>query len=264
MDIAPVSRDRSMRVMIAAAWLVLNAGLSLPLLLLGALSDPSELAGAIVANPITVAINLAFIAFMLLSGLALYRRSILGGYGGILVYGLALVTGLFISPLTLTGVVVAGLGVFAILSAWDELEAPKSEFSETIEIAASPARVWEVMRDVSRWPEWTASITSVTPEGDEPLDVGSRVGIRQPGLPPATWEVTELEAGKGFTWVSRTPGVEATARHLIEPAQEGSRVRLSVLYGGVLGPLVASLFRGKTEQYILLEAYGLKRRSEPR
>jgi hypothetical protein len=120
------------------------------------------------------------------------------------------------------------------------------------------------MADVTRWPEWTASITSVALDAGQWLQVGARARIRQPGLPPATWVVTELEPGRGFTWVSESPGVEARARHVIEPAESGSRVTLSVNYEGVLGPLVAWLLRGKTEQYLLLEAHGLKRRAEER
>ena len=253
-----------MRVMVAAGWLALNGVLLLATFLFAGLLAPAGMAAVAMSSPFAVVINVFFAVLMLVSGVALYRRSILGGYGGLAVYGLSLVLSLLLGPVSFLAIIVSGLGVFAILSAWEDLQPPQSEFSETIDISAGPGRVWEVMRDVARWPEWTASITSVSPEGDGPLAVGSRVRIRQPGLPPATWEVTELEPGKGFTWVSHSPGAEATARHLIEPVQDGSRVTLSVGYGGVLGPLVATLFRGKTEQYILLEAHGLKRRSEHR
>ena len=59
----------------------------------------------------------------------------------------------------------------------------------SVDVDASPARVWEVMADVGRWPEWTASMTSVELLGDA-LDVGAHVRIRQPKLPAAVWEVT--------------------------------------------------------------------------
>lgn len=136
------------------------------------------------------------------------------------------------------------------------------EFSTTIDIAAPPERVWAVMRNVERWHEWTPSISSITRLDGKPLGPGSRVLIRQPKLPPNYSTVTDFEPSRCFTWVSRSPGVRATARHVIEPAGAGSRVTLSVHFGGALGWFVAKMVRGLTERYIAMEAEGLKRRSE--
>ena len=135
-------------------------------------------------------------------------------------------------------------------------------FTRSIDIGAPPERVWTVMSEVERWHEWTPSITSIKRLDSGPLTVGSRVVIRQPKLPVNYSEVTELEAARGFTWVSRSPGVVATARHEIEPRDSGSRVTLSVQFAGALGWFVARMVRGLTERYLAMEAEGLKRRSE--
>jgi uncharacterized membrane protein len=132
----------------------------------------------------------------------------------------------------------------------------------TIEIDAAPADVWTVMSSVEQWPRWTASTTSVRILGGRSLGVGSRVLIRQPRLPPALWRVTKLEEGIGFTWVSRAPGVTVVAGHWIEPVGEGSRVRLSIDYGGLLGGLMWRLLNDVTERYVAMEAEGLRRTSE--
>lgn len=137
-----------------------------------------------------------------------------------------------------------------------------TRFDATVEIEASPDDVWRVMRDVERWPDWTPSMSSVRLVDEGPLAIGSRARVKQPKLPAAEWVVTELQEGRGFTWISRSPGVRATAEHLIEPTSTGSRVTLSVQLGGVLGPLVARATRRMTERYIALEAKGLKHRSE--
>jgi uncharacterized membrane protein len=139
-----------------------------------------------------------------------------------------------------------------------------THFSVTTEIDAPPERVWAVMRDVERWPEWTPSVTSVQRLDGGPFTVGSRAHIRQPKLPPADWRVTELDEGRSFAWVTRSPGVRVTGRHSVEPREGGSRVTLSLDFAGLLGPLVARLTRGLNERYLALEARGLTERSEGR
>jgi uncharacterized membrane protein len=134
----------------------------------------------------------------------------------------------------------------------------------TVDIDATPADVWAVMSRVEQWPEWTASITRVRVLGGGHLRRGGRVLIRQPRLPPALWRVTEITEGSGFNWVSRTPGLTVVAGHWIEPKGEGSRVRLSIDYRGLLGRLMWRLLGAVTERYVGMEAEGLKRRSEKR
>jgi uncharacterized membrane protein len=137
-----------------------------------------------------------------------------------------------------------------------------THFSITVEIQAPPGRVWAVMNDFKRWPEWTPTVTSIEPLDPGTPAVGSRLRIRQPKVPPAVWQLTELDEGRSFTWVTRRPGVRATGRHWVEASGGGSRATLSLEFSGLLGPLVARLIRGLNERYLALEAKGLKARSE--
>jgi len=140
-----------------------------------------------------------------------------------------------------------------------------TDFGIEVEIQAPPAVVWEIMRDVERWPEWTPTVTSVRLLNGAPLAVGSRALIRQPKLAPAKWRVTELdEPGRSFAWVSWGPGVRVVARHWVEACGEGSRAKLSLRFSGVLGGLFAYFMRGLNERYLALEAQGLKKRGESR
>lgn len=139
---------------------------------------------------------------------------------------------------------------------------PSRLFDITVDIAAPPERVWQVMTDVELWPEWTESVEKVKRLDNGPFRVGSRARIKQPKFLPAVWEVTELTAQRSFTWISRSPGVVASAKHRIEPTARGSKVNLSVAYGGLLGGLVAKLLGGITDRYLMYEAAGLKQRSE--
>lgn len=136
------------------------------------------------------------------------------------------------------------------------------EFTVSTDIDAAPETVWAIWSDIERWPEWTASVSRVRPVTPGPLAIGLRARVRQPKLPPATWRVTELEPGRGFTWISTSPGAHVTGFHRIEPRAGGSRVSLGVIYDGPVGRLVGRLASSITQRYLHLEADGLKARSE--
>ena len=140
----------------------------------------------------------------------------------------------------------------------------ESAFRISVDIAAPPDIVWQVMRDAERWHEWTASVTSIRVLGNQPLAVGTRAVIRQPRFPPAVWKVTELEAGRSFTWKSGFPGAWVYATHSIDPTNAGSHVTLRLRYEGPIGRLLARMTRDITNRYLDMEAAGLKQRSEDR
>jgi uncharacterized membrane protein len=134
---------------------------------------------------------------------------------------------------------------------------------DSVEIDAPPQLVWDVFSDVERWPEWTASVTSLVGlDGPAPA-VGRRFAIKQPGMQKLVWKVTEIDPGSSWTWVQRSPGVLVTARHHVS-AQPGGRtlVRQELDQRGVLGALVGRLMVKKTKRFLELEAQGLKARSE--
>jgi uncharacterized membrane protein len=138
------------------------------------------------------------------------------------------------------------------------------ELSRSIDIQASPDVVWGVWGDVERWPEWTASVSRIERLEPGPLAIGHRARVRQPKLPTAVWQVTKLEVGRGFEWVSASPGARVTGYHWIEPQGDGSRVKLGIVFAGPIARLVGWLTRSLSERYLELEANGLKARTERR
>jgi hypothetical protein len=64
------------------------------------------------------------------------------------------------------------------------------EFRISVTSQATPERVWAVLRDVVRRPEWTSSVTSVRLPDEGPLAVGRRAVVRRQKLLPAVWTVT--------------------------------------------------------------------------
>jgi len=137
------------------------------------------------------------------------------------------------------------------------------DFHIAVAIQAPPDRVWSIMRDVERWPEWTPTVKRIRRLDQGPLAVGSRLVIWQPKLPPAKWKMIELDdLRRSFTWETRAPGMRLVARHCVEEMGNASRATLSIRFSGVLGPLLAGLTRNLNDRYLALEANGLREHSE--
>jgi len=133
-------------------------------------------------------------------------------------------------------------------------------FETSRHIEAPTQAVWEVLFDVARWPEWTPTVDSVERLDDGPFQVGSRAKVRQPKLPQAVWQVTEVVPGRNFTWEAKGPGLKTIARHEVVPDGEGSKVTLSIEQTGPMGAVAATIWRGLTQRYIELEAQSLDAR----
>jgi uncharacterized membrane protein len=133
-------------------------------------------------------------------------------------------------------------------------------FETTRHIEAPTHAVWDVLFDVAHWPDWTPTIDSVERLDDGPFGVGSRAKVRQPKLPQAQWEVTEVVDGRSFTWEARGPGMKTIARHEVVPDGTGSQVTLSIEQTGPMGAVAAFVWRSLTQRYIVLEAVSLDAR----
>jgi uncharacterized protein YndB with AHSA1/START domain len=131
------------------------------------------------------------------------------------------------------------------------------------EINAPPDRVWAVLVDVERWPEWMASYTSVERLSQGPLTVGSTARVRQPGLSAATYTVTELVADVEFTWSSSTLGVLTTGRHVVQP-RPGDRTALllSLEQTGILAGPIGLILGPKIRRFLAIESEGLRTAAE--
>jgi Polyketide cyclase / dehydrase and lipid transport len=142
--------------------------------------------------------------------------------------------------------------------------------AHTFTVAAPAESVWTLFTDVVRWPEWTPSVVRVEIVGADravqrrpQLAVGTEVRINQPGMPELTWVVTELTAGRSWTWESRSPGVTTTATHEIETIDSAAcRVRQVIAHRGPLAWPIGLLSRSKTRRFLDQEATGLRQRAE--
>lgn len=133
-------------------------------------------------------------------------------------------------------------------------------FTTTRHIDAATDQVWPVLYDVAQWPQWLPTVDSVERLDDGPLSVGSRARVRQPKLPQALWQVTEVVDGRSFTWEAHGPGMRTVGRHEVVADGIGSSVTLSIEQAGPMGGVAALVWRKLTQRYIETEAQSLDAR----
>ena len=133
----------------------------------------------------------------------------------------------------------------------------------SIDIDAPATTVWAVLRDVERWPEWTASVSSVRRSRTGPLTVGEQVVVSQPRLPTLTYTVTGVDDGRSFTWEAGNALVRGVGEHVLTPRVAGGcTATLRVVQRGPAAGLAALLLRRTARRYVRMEAEGLKARCE--
>ena len=132
----------------------------------------------------------------------------------------------------------------------------------TVQIDAPAERVWRVMADLERWPEWTPTMASVKRLDNGEFRLGSRARIRQPKLMGAVWKVSSMVPGRSFELQNSSAGLRSVAGHRIEPQTDSCKVTIWVEHTGVITPLIGYFFNDITRQYLQQEAEGLKKRCE--
>lgn len=141
------------------------------------------------------------------------------------------------------------------------MEEPMARWETSVDIDAPVDRIWQVMADVAKWPEWTASVRTV--EDVTPgFGLGGSALVDARGTPKARWTVTRWEPGRGFDWQTRARGATTVGGHWIEPYAGRSRVTLSIDVRTPFGWLVRPFIGPGIMKNMKIEAAGLKRTSE--
>jgi uncharacterized membrane protein len=136
-------------------------------------------------------------------------------------------------------------------------------FEQSIDIAARQQRVWDVLSDLESWPQRIETVDAVQLLTPAPVGEGSRIRLKQPKLPEGTWEVTVWDAPSYFEWRQRSGGVTSVAGHRVETLEEGrSRLILTLDMRGLLVAVVTLFYKGLTNNYMTIEAQGMKRAAE--
>src|SRR4026207_851700 len=136
-------------------------------------------------------------------------------------------------------------------------------FEKTIEIDAPQQRVWDVLTDIEAWPQRIETVDEAELPPPAPIAKASTVRLTQPKLPEGAWDVTAWDAPSYFEWTQKSSGTTSVAGHRVEALSEGrARLTLTLDMRGLLIPIMILFYRKLTNDYMNLEAEGMKRAAE--
>jgi hypothetical protein len=115
-------------------------------------------------------------------------------------------------------------------------------YSGSIDINAPAGTVSALLHDMPRWTTWTTTVREATPLGAADMSPGTRVRVRQPGLPTSVWTVDRAD-GDGLEWNNYRHGLLTVATHRIEPTPTGCRLSVRIEQSGLLDLPVRLLYR---------------------
>jgi uncharacterized protein YndB with AHSA1/START domain len=105
-----------------------------------------------------------------------------------------------------------------------------------IEIAASPAAVWEVLADIESWPSWNPDVKTMALSGE--VAPGSQFRWKAGGVTIES-ALEAVDPPRLIGWTGRTIGLKARHVYRFEPRDEGTFVSTEEPYDG----WAARLFR---------------------
>ncbi|MBT2115485.1 SRPBCC family protein [Dyella sp. LX-66] len=115
----------------------------------------------------------------------------------------------------------------------------------SIEIAAAPARIWQLFADVPGWKRWNAGIASIELHG--PFAEGTSFTMQPPGMDAFTSTLIEVQENRLFTDQTMLDEVTVVVSHRIEPL-DAARSRVSYV-SVVTGPEAAEIGAAVTADF---------------
>jgi uncharacterized protein YndB with AHSA1/START domain len=104
-----------------------------------------------------------------------------------------------------------------------------------IEIAASPNRVWDLLTNIARWPEWNALVEKAVLSG--PLHRGSIFRWKSKGF-AVTSTLREVTPTRRIEWTGKAFGTRAIHSWEIEETDYGVLLRTAESFDGWLPQLM--------------------------
>lgn len=103
-------------------------------------------------------------------------------------------------------------------------EGPDVIIERRVVIDAPPERVYEILVDIQRWPDWDPGVTRTEPYAGRPLERGDRFYMN-PGGYDTVAQVLEAEPGRLIRWRGEGGGIVGVHSHrLVEIAPNRTMV----------------------------------------
>jgi uncharacterized protein YndB with AHSA1/START domain len=115
---------------------------------------------------------------------------------------------------------------------------------KSVEIAAPPDAVWEVLVDVDAWPEWNPDVKSASLDGA--FANGSRFTWKS-GPSTITSTIERADRPEVAGWTGTTLGARAIHVWRLEPTDGGTRVSTRESMSGLVPRLFSGSMRRKLE-----------------
>jgi uncharacterized protein YndB with AHSA1/START domain len=116
---------------------------------------------------------------------------------------------------------------------------------ESIQIAATPGRIWALLSDVAGWPRWNSGIERIEIHG--PFAAGTAFTMKVPDADAFTSRLLDVRENISFVDETMLDDTRVVVRHEISPVSTGmTRVTYGTEITGpdedVLGPMVTGDF----------------------
>ncbi len=125
----------------------------------------------------------------------------------------------------------------------------------TIDMAAAPERVWEVVTDLHRLGEWVTIHREFAESPPAAVEPGTRFHqtLAVAGTPfTVAWTATEVEGPRRLAWRGEGPmGSSATTVYELTPVEGGTRFDYTnafALPGGAVGDAAGEVVRGQARR----------------
>jgi Polyketide cyclase / dehydrase and lipid transport len=123
--------------------------------------------------------------------------------------------------------------------------------THTVDSAATTGVIFDILRDVSRWPEWNAGVLRIDLDGS--FATGTSGVMHMPDQAPLRFRLAWVADGRGFEDETEIPGADVLVRvrHWLEPlANGGTRITYQAsiegpaanTLGPEIGPVVTADF----------------------
>lgn len=114
----------------------------------------------------------------------------------------------------------------------------RMQCSVRCDIRASPERIWGLLTDAARFPEWNSTVTSI--EGK--IALGERLALRVPSAPSRTFKpkVTAFEPQRSMQWSDgMAPMFKGVRSFVLTPKSGGvTELEMTEVFSGLMLPMI--------------------------